>query len=171
MDPARVQVEAITDRFASTFHDWDRDYWEHLWHRLNGELVSFGSHHVQCVRRYSNAWCADAIETAYDLHSDLLRTRGIVAPKVIDFFDGRMHKIALTELPPEPDDSIDDIPFGDGPSGPRYRSMHDAVRDLLSERTGCASPNTSATALSVTLLAADNPNVSLADAGWASSLH
>jgi len=167
--PSTVQVEAITDRFASTYYDMKRDYWEHLRHRLNGDLVSFGSHHVQCHRQHSDAWCAAAIETAYALNQDLLAARGVPAPTVRDFFDGRLHAVRLmpigVEAPTE-----DDSPLGD-PMAPHYPSLMDVVQHALRERSDCAVPTNSSTAMSVELLAADNPGVSLTAAGWARTTH
>jgi hypothetical protein len=169
--PSTLQVEAITRRFASTYYDTQADHWRHLWHRLTGVRVSFGANLVQCHRQHSDAWCVEAINAVYAQHRDLLTAHGIAAPTVRDFFEGRLHAIPLTPMPPEPDDDIGNIPFGDEPAGPRYISMLDAVREILGERSDCAAPATSATALTVTLLAEDNPAASLAEAGWARATH
>jgi hypothetical protein len=69
------------------------------------------------------------------------------------------------------DDDIGDLPFSDEPSGPGYVSMLDEVRRALDERTDFAAPADSVTALTVTLLAVDNPVDSLEEAGWARPLH
>ena len=143
--PNTLQVEAITRRFAAAYHDTASDSWRPLWHRLHGERVSFGAPHVFCQRQHSDAWCAEAFKLAYEEHCNLLTAQGIEVPSLLDVYDD--------------------------PNGPRHESMLYAAREVLRERTECPAPATSATALSVTLLAGDNPAVSLVDAGWARPLH
>lgn len=144
--PSTVQVEAITHRFESTYYNPTSDCWQPLWHRLGGARMRFGADLVRCHRAHSDAWCADAIRAVYRQHQDLLTARGVTAPTVRDFFEGRLHAIPLTPVLSEPDDGIGDIPFGDGLSGPGYVSMLDEVRRALGERTDFAAPADSVTA-------------------------
>lgn len=169
--PSTLQVEAITSRFQATYYDTLADCWRPLRHRLAGETVHLGSSIVQCHRQHSDAWCADAIHAIYAQHQALLSARGVVAPTVRDFLEGRLHAVALA--PPdyqrEPDPS--DIPFSDGAASTGYPSLMDEVIRVLNERTAHATPETSATALSVTVAASDNPSAFLADAGWERVAH
>lgn len=168
--PSTLQVETLTRRFASCYYDAAADYWAPLWHRIDGELVHFGAGHVSCHRAHSDDWCASAIGEVYAQHQNLLRERGIEKPSVRDFFEGRLHSIPLMPVSEQADES-DDIPFGDGTNRAPYKSMLDAVVELLDQRSSCAAPAISTTALAVTLDPGDNRAGALNGAGWARELH
>lgn len=167
--PNRAQVEAIVDRFQSSYYDTQSDYWQPLYHRMNGEPVSFGSDIVSVYRRHSETWIASAIETVFLKYQAWLDSQGIARPTLADYRAGRLHDIWLG--PKWEQVNPDDHWLFAEMKGERHPTMYEAVSEVLAARTDRESSNVSAIAGSVTLLAGDNPAVSLAEAGWVQSMH
>lgn len=96
--PNCAQVEAVTGIFEGSYFDGGIDYKGSIYHMLDGQQVSFGADSIHCVRNFSDAAIAAAIDRVHRRYAGNFSDAGIEKPTVEQYKQGALWALQLPGL-------------------------------------------------------------------------